>query len=116
MSWLNYPDKKQKLSLFLETESLNNYLSSNEKEISKLLNYRNSEHFNFTRSTDSFNSNIIDKINQFVIFSVENDHVQIGDKNINPSEYKYVHFVPEMTAVEWLQIKYTIRKGSIQAS
>jgi len=28
------------------------------------------------------------------------DHVQIGDKNISPSEYKHVHFVPEMAAVE----------------
>lgn len=103
MSRLIYPDQKQKLSLLLEIESLNNYLSSHEKEIGKLIGYRNCEQFDFIRSNDSVNSNMLDSVEKFIIHSAKHkeiDHIKIGHKSRDPSEYLYIHFEPDMIVIE----------------
>lgn len=96
-------DKKNRLSLFLETKSLSKYALTHKKELARILGYDGCEHFNFFLSSDSVNTNSLDKIPQFVSYSIENntiDHIMIGNKNRSPSEYTHVHFEPEMSVIE----------------
>ncbi len=94
MSFHQISDKKQKLWIFLEAESLAKFALSNDIELGRILGYKNSELFNFIRSPASTRSEQLEGINQSITLS-QNDasqFIEIGDKNKPVDEYQKISF------------------------
>jgi len=87
--------KEQKLSIFLEAESLGKYALSNMSELSRLLIYNGTKHFDFIRSPVSSNEDTFSGMPEFtLLFDQEKVRsIQIGDKDAPPpSQYTEISF------------------------
>lgn len=80
--------EKQKLTIFLEAESLGKYSLTNKDELDRLLvyGYRDSQHFDFIRSPVSSNLESFLDISEFkLLFEEDKLHtIQIGDMDAPP--------------------------------
>jgi hypothetical protein len=94
MSFLRISDNKQKLWIFLESQSLNNFSLSNELEVRRILAHKNNDLFNFIRSTISAHSEILEGVSQTVTFSERKGFniIQIKNKDKPATECPEITF------------------------
>ena len=100
--WIILEDPQDKLTIILDTESLDKYYCNHKYQINKLLSYNNRSPFVFLRTKGNCSNKIIGKIVE--IPSIENT---IKDK-VNDEFFKSIKIVPKNSSFTLSLIVFSI--------